>query len=306
MALFRNLCVSFFSSGSWSEDKKAAMGSIQLRADSITTALMAGSKTARYIMSGSPREGVAKSGTERRYVLRPLKAASHSKALAMYRSFLHNYSIREPCGVVFGGFLIREPPNIVEAFMIRHLDGINLQILWRLSGEKIAYLCRLLGTTNLFDAVFCREAQKLMIGARDSPHSMQPSSPHDEIVRRREPDDQEFHIHYSRACSDGSKLSSSSYHPLDQPPYNYIISGEQIVLGYIQNSDGDSDDDSDGDSDDDSVFPHLANGYTNPVEIGVSSIGLSDDEDTKSNEEDDDERMRDVTDSAIRKAFRED
>ncbi|CAL5350814.1 unnamed protein product [Camellia sinensis] len=82
--------------------------------------------------------------------------------------------------------------------------------------------------------------------------------------------------------------------------------GEQIVLGYIQNSDGDSDDDSDGDSDDDSVFPHLANGYTNPVEIEVSSIDLSDDEDTKSNEEDDDERMREVTDSAIRRVFRED
>ncbi|XP_028106169.1 uncharacterized protein LOC114305291, partial [Camellia sinensis] len=82
--------------------------------------------------------------------------------------------------------------------------------------------------------------------------------------------------------------------------------GEQIVLGYIQNSDGDSDDDSDGDSDDDSVFPHLANGYTNPVEIEVSSIDLSDDEDTKSNEEDDDERMREVTDSAIRRVFRKD
>ncbi|XP_028121261.1 uncharacterized protein LOC114318544 [Camellia sinensis] len=68
----------------------------------------------------------------------------------------------------------------------------------------------------------------------------------------------------------------------------------------------DSNDDSDGDSDDDSVFPHLANGYTNPVEIGVSSIDLSDDEDTKSNEEDDDERMREVTDSVIRRAFRED
>ncbi|CAL5355822.1 unnamed protein product [Camellia sinensis] len=71
-------------------------------------------------------------------------------------------------------------------------------------------------------------------------------------------------------------------------------------------SDGDSDDDFDGDSDDDSVFSHLANGYANPVEIGVSSIDLSDDEDTKSNEEDDDERMRKVTDSAIRRAFRED
>ncbi|CAL5398958.1 unnamed protein product [Camellia sinensis] len=72
------------------------------------------------------------------------------------------------------------------------------------------------------------------------------------------------------------------------------------------NSDGDSNDDSDGDSDDDSVFPHLANGYSNPVEIGVSSIDLSDDKDTKSNEEDDDKRMREVTDSAIRRAFRED
>ncbi|KAF5946795.1 hypothetical protein HYC85_017023 [Camellia sinensis] len=58
--------------------------------------------------------------------------------------------------------------------------------------------------------------------------------------------------------------------------------------------------------DDDSVFPHLADGYSNPVEIGVSSIDLSDDKDTKSNEEDDDERMREVTDSAIRRAFRED
>ncbi|CAL5430306.1 unnamed protein product [Camellia sinensis] len=77
-----------------------------------------------------------------------------------------------------------------------------------------------------------------------------------------------------------------------------LHSGEQIVLGYIQNSDGDSDDDS--------VFPHLANGYANPVEIGVSSIDLSNDKDTKSNEEDDDERMREVTDSAIRRAFRED
>ncbi|XP_028120324.1 uncharacterized protein LOC114317761 [Camellia sinensis] len=68
----------------------------------------------------------------------------------------------------------------------------------------------------------------------------------------------------------------------------------------IQNSDSDSDDDSDGDSNDDSVFPYLANGYANPVEIGVSSI------DTKSNEEDDDEKMREVTDSAIQRAFRED
>ncbi|XP_028064220.1 uncharacterized protein LOC114267383 [Camellia sinensis] len=85
-----------------------------------------------------------------------------------------------------------------------------------------------------------------------------------------------------------------------------LHSGEQIVLGYIQNSDSDSDDDSDGDSDDDSVFPHLANGYANPVEIRVSSIDLNDDEHTKSNKEDDDERMRGVTDSAIRRAFRED
>ncbi|CAL5406742.1 unnamed protein product [Camellia sinensis] len=77
-----------------------------------------------------------------------------------------------------------------------------------------------------------------------------------------------------------------------------VRGGEQIVLGYIQNSDGDSDNDS--------VFSHLANGYANPVEIGVSSIDLSDDEDTKSNKEDDDERMREVTDSAIRRAFRED
>ncbi|KAF5956071.1 hypothetical protein HYC85_008927 [Camellia sinensis] len=85
-----------------------------------------------------------------------------------------------------------------------------------------------------------------------------------------------------------------------------LHSGEQIVLDYIQNSDGDSDDDSDGDSDDDSVFSHLANGYANPVEIRVSSIDLSDDEDTKNNEENDDERMREVTDSAIRRAFKED
>ncbi|CAL5443003.1 unnamed protein product [Camellia sinensis] len=77
-----------------------------------------------------------------------------------------------------------------------------------------------------------------------------------------------------------------------------LHSGEQIVLGYIQNYDGDSDDDS--------VFPHLANSYTNLVEIGVSSIDLSDDEDTKSNEEDDDERMREVIDSVTRRAFRED
>ncbi|XP_028126301.1 WD repeat-containing protein JIP5-like [Camellia sinensis] len=74
----------------------------------------------------------------------------------------------------------------------------------------------------------------------------------------------------------------------------------------MEDEDNNSNDDSDGDSDDDSVFPHLANGYANPVEIGVSSIDLSDDEDTKNNEEDDDERMRDVTDSAIRRAFRED
>ncbi|XP_028121417.1 uncharacterized protein LOC114318687 [Camellia sinensis] len=46
--------------------------------------------------------------------------------------------------------------------------------------------------------------------------------------------------------------------------------------------------------------------YANLVEIGVSSIDLSDNEDTKSNEEDDDKRMREVTDSAIRRAFRED
>ncbi|GMP41766.1 hypothetical protein CsSME_00011741 [Camellia sinensis var. sinensis] len=76
--------------------------------------------------------------------------------------------------------------------------------------------------------------------------------------------------------------------------------------GVPLNSDGDSDDDSDGASDDDSVFPHLANGYANPVEIGVSSIDLSDDEDTKSNEKDDDARMFEVTDSAIWRAFRED
>ena len=78
----------------------------------------------------------------------------------------------------------------------------------------------------------------------------------------------------------------------EQNTFFRLHSGEQIVLGYIQNSDGDSDDDSDGNSDDDSVFPHLANGYANPVEMEISSIDLSDDEDTKSNEEDDDERMR--------------
>ena len=77
-------------------------------------------------------------------------------------------------------------------------------------------------------------------------------------------------------------------------------------MGYIQNSDGDSDDDFDGDSDYDSIFSHLVNGYANPVEIGVSSIDLSDDKDTKSNEEDDDERMFKVIDSAIQIAFRED
>ncbi|XP_028090559.1 uncharacterized protein LOC114290782 [Camellia sinensis] len=92
----------------------------------------------------------------------------------------------------------------------------------------------------------------------------------------------------------------------DIPLISLSIFGEQIVLGYIQNSDGDSDDNSDGDSNNDSVFPHLANGYANPVEIGVFSIDLSDDEDTKSNKEDDDERMREVTDLAIQKAFRED
>ncbi|KAI8015869.1 hypothetical protein LOK49_LG05G01477 [Camellia lanceoleosa] len=64
---------------------------------------------------------------------------------------------------------------------------------------------------------------------------------------------------------------------------------------------------SDGDSDADSIFPHLANGYANSIENGISSIDLSDDEDTKSNaEDDDDERMREVTDSAIQRAFRED
>ncbi|CAL5400934.1 unnamed protein product [Camellia sinensis] len=85
--------------------------------------------------------------------------------------------------------------------------------------------------------------------------------------------------------------------PLTSSEHSFQI-GEQIVLGYIQNSDGDSDDDS--------VFPYLANGYTNSVEIGVSLIDLSNDEDTKSNEKDDDERMREVTDSAIWRAFRED
>ncbi|CAL5345239.1 unnamed protein product [Camellia sinensis] len=84
----------------------------------------------------------------------------------------------------------------------------------------------------------------------------------------------------------------------EQNTFFQLHSGEQIVLSYIQNSDGDSDDDS--------VFPHLPNGYANLVEIGVFSIDLSNDEDTKSNREDDDERMREVTDSAIRRAFRED
>ena len=69
-------------------------------------------------------------------------------------------------------------------------------------------------------------------------------------------------------------------------------------MGYIQNSDGDLNDDS--------VFPHLTNGYANPVEIEVSSIDLSDDEDIKSKEDDDDERRREVTDSVIRRAFKED
>ncbi|XP_028075027.1 uncharacterized protein LOC114277332 [Camellia sinensis] len=85
-----------------------------------------------------------------------------------------------------------------------------------------------------------------------------------------------------------------------------LHSGEQIVLGYIQNSDGNSDDDSDGNSDDDFVFPHLANDYANPVKMRVSSIDLSNDKDTKSNEENDDQRMREVTDSAIWRVFRED
>ncbi|XP_028057647.1 uncharacterized protein LOC114261571 [Camellia sinensis] len=63
---------------------------------------------------------------------------------------------------------------------------------------------------------------------------------------------------------------------------------------------------SDGDLENDSVFLHLANGYANPVEIGVFSIDLSDDEDTKSNEKDDDERMFEVIDSTKQRAFRED
>ncbi|CAL5342747.1 unnamed protein product [Camellia sinensis] len=43
-----------------------------------------------------------------------------------------------------------------------------------------------------------------------------------------------------------------------------------------------------------------------PLNSDVSSIDLSDDEDTKSNEEDDDETMGEVTDSMIQRAFRED
>ncbi|XP_028118514.1 uncharacterized protein LOC114316056 [Camellia sinensis] len=88
----------------------------------------------------------------------------------------------------------------------------------------------------------------------------------------------------------------------DPPNSTTALQQELVQL----NSDGDYIQNSDGDSDDDSVFPHLANGYTNHVEIGVSSIDLNDDEDTKSNKEDDDKRMREVTNSAIRRAFRED
>ncbi|XP_028105111.1 ribosome biogenesis protein ERB1-like [Camellia sinensis] len=83
-----------------------------------------------------------------------------------------------------------------------------------------------------------------------------------------------------------------------------------MVHASSTDDDDDDDDDDDGGTSlsnyDDYVFPHLANSYANPVKIGLSSIDLSVDEDTKSNEEDNDERMREATDSAIRRTFKED
>ncbi|XAR60781.1 hypothetical protein NMG60_11034284 [Bertholletia excelsa] len=54
-------------------------------------------------------------------------------------------------------------------------------------------------------------------------------------------------------------------------------------------------------------FHQLPNGDANRIENGVASLDLSDDEDGKiSEEEDEEERMREASDSAIVRAFRED
>ena len=64
-------------------------------------------------------------------------------------------------------------------------------------------MCGFLGATDLLTTAFCQEAEQLMIGAWHVLHSMQPGSPHDEIIRRRQLDDQESHIHCSGTCSYG-------------------------------------------------------------------------------------------------------
>ncbi|XWS71898.1 hypothetical protein CRYUN_Cryun03dG0177700 [Craigia yunnanensis] len=85
---------------------------------------------------------------------------------------------------------------------------------------------------------------------------------------------------------------------------------------YQQISAVDDDDDEDreglGDqvnSDEEPHYPSLSNGYVNRVEKGISSLQVGDvaaEEEEEEEESEEEERMREASDTAIRRAFRED
>lgn len=106
----------------------------------------------------------------------------------------------------------------------------------------------------------------------------------------------------SRYCkTENASGSDSDTNTGESPEYYHPISA-------IGEDDDDDEDFSDQNSDDyhhqNPNFHPLPNGYAHCVENGVSSLDLTDDEEEEKEEEE--ERMREASDSAIRRAFRED
>ncbi|XP_004235376.1 uncharacterized protein [Solanum lycopersicum] len=103
--------------------------------------------------------------------------------------------------------------------------------------------------------------------------------------------------------------SDSDSNPDDSPEYYEPISStaddddvhiSDQIPDHVQSSD-------DEECDESSNFHRLPNGYVNCVENGISSLDLSDEDgEYKSEVEEEEERIRAASDTAVRRAFRED
>ena len=101
--------------------------------------------------------------------------------------------------------------DIVKDASIRHFGGVGLRLRRRLSRKEITCSCGLPGTTDLLNAVYDQEAQQLMVGAWHGLNSMQPSSPHEEIIWRWELDDQDSTSIVWEPARTGSEIFPNRY-----------------------------------------------------------------------------------------------